>query len=253
MTEREKYKLKKMILSVHVGLSKIEAILADYSKDDPLKVEKIAVKVNNEREFNILMRHYDSLGWKGALGTNATLCTLSDGLDIIEYNDNFRLLEVGCDQGFDPEQNGYTVIEFDFFCAQKGIPVRKLILTSVDGVDLYEKDNCYVVVCKSSNKWILDYHSDGSDGDEFIFRATDNGKFYNSEEQKVFADKSVAEKWIEKQNKPKEIIVGQGSQYEISVTKNEILIKCKGKIHGDNIIIWPSEIQQINDALKSLQ
>lgn len=92
-------------------------------------------------------------------------------------------------------------------------------------------------------------------GDEDAYAAPDAVKYLNKlpHEAKSFSTKEAAELWIEAHNKPKEIIVSPDSQYEIAVTKSQVLIKCKGAIHGDNIIIWPSEIQQINDALKSLQ
>jgi hypothetical protein len=87
-------------------------------EDEPLKVEKVAVRVNNEREFKILMKHYDELGWiafssatpKEIMDFNKTTPLLT-----WTYHDRFfaiRSLNNGVD---------YKIIDFDFFCAQKGI------------------------------------------------------------------------------------------------------------------------------------
>jgi len=75
------------------------------------------------------------------------------------------------------------IIPFSEFSKEHNIKLP--LITSEDGVDLYEGDYCYVAVFRC-NKWFLDDHSDGGDSERF--EVCNNGKFVNSKNEKHFKD-----------------------------------------------------------------
>jgi hypothetical protein len=207
---------------------------------EPLKLEKIAVRVSNEREFKFLMQHYESLGWKSYGGEPVK--DFPYAYDYIAFHDRFFH-----NTKLNFETAGYEIIDFDFFCAQKGLTPPKFMIKSQDGVDLHCGDSCYIARL-IEDKWSLDWHSIGGHYNTFV--VTDNGYFVDSDSKKIFHSKQNANKWIKEQNRPKEI---------------EVKFFCKdqhAKVSGDavriyshnlQIIIKPSDIEEISKALYDLQ
>ena len=105
------------------------------------------------------------------------------------------------------------------------IAVKLPLLTSEDGVDLYEKDSIFIAV-KRDEKWMLDWHADEAEDNE-QFELTDNGKFISTEKEKYFSTKESALKWIEEQN-PKETFLEYGA-YKFTIKKDSVNVS-----HGDS-------------------
>lgn len=162
-------------------LEEAKTMLAEAIKTEldpePLKIEKIAVRVSNEREFKFLMQHYESLGWK----PDRTVGNFDiDKHEAIDYHDNYFWDTAVLQK----EKYGYKIIDFDFFCAQKGLTPPKTYPTT-DGKFIGHDD---------------EYFSVDTDFEitRYVLCSTPNGG-------NIFSTKEAAEKWIEEKNKPKEI------------------------------------------------
>lgn len=207
-------------------------------ENEPLKVEKVAVWVKNEREFKILMRHYYDIGYKWDGGEPALPITDLTRNQLAATNFNTAIMYM---DGFlfnpaDPGQ--WNIIDFDFFCAQKGIANSKPILTTEDGVDIYDKSRLIFTVKKHCDGW---YHNGYNHANTTLANKPEYFKFFYSKE--------AAEKWIEEQ-KPKEIRLYENSEIPIIVKKDKILFDhCSTKY----IQITGSELEEIYAAFKSLQ
>ncbi|WP_312697017.1 hypothetical protein [Sphingobacterium mizutaii] len=121
------------------------------------------------------------------------------------------------------------------------------ILISQDGVPLYKGDNCWMAI-QNAKQWALASHEDHR-VDKHIFTVTDNGVFDpNSPFAKIFATKKEAEKWITEANKPKEVKVKLYNNRTAIVSSDSIIIPKD----GETIKLWPSDIEDLSHALKSL-
>jgi len=107
------------------------------------------------------------------------------------------------------------------------IAVKLPLLTSEDGVDLYEKDSIFIAV-KRDEKWMLDWHADEAEDNE-QFELTDNGKFISTEKEKYFSTKESALKWVEEQ-KPK-----------VNLSKQEIALHKSAELWNSFLDIYDSE------------
>lgn len=146
--------------------------------------EKIAVRVESEKEFKALMRFYDSKGWE----SYGNLKPLD-----FPYAYEFITFENGFYNGvLDELISTHKIIPFSDFAKEHNIKMP--IITTVDGVDLFEGDNYFMAKCiqSTNNKWILTvfnaYMRIGS------FAITD------PDHCKAFSTKQAAENWIEEQN-----------------------------------------------------
>ena len=158
---------------------------------------KVAIQVNNEREFELLMKHYQSKGWKWKKNHNPFVAE-SLGLYpfFISYQDQFtgwKCTIIG--------EYKYTIITFEEFAAEIGIEKPVFAMMSEDGVPIYYNDEFHYV-WKWDGVWqILNTYS---------FNPEDVSlSSFNEKYNKAFHSIDAAEKWIEEQNKPKEIIFDQ--------------------------------------------
>jgi len=118
--------------------------------------EKIAVKVANEREFNLLMKFYDSKGWKSRSEIKSTdlnynyckdlkpsiLATISNGVMFPNYDGYKR------DGNEEYNPDNYTIIDFTDFAKENGIdttydvPLEDGTWASIDGDKVLLTDQC---------------------------------------------------------------------------------------------------------------
>lgn len=189
---------------------------------------KIAVKVDNEHEFNALMKHYDNLGWKWFEGSRP-LDKQINRLTYVSYNDKF--------EAYATQQERFETITFQDFAKNHGIKMP--LLVSEDGVELFE-------------------------GDDFYWTAKVNGEFPNPlksilksdkfcSEMIVFSTKQAALDWIEKQNKPKSVTVKLFHPNVFAeVSKEEV--KFNWSNDGTHMVhkLQVSDIEAISNALKQL-
>lgn len=159
---------------------------------------KVAIRVDNEREFKLLMEHYESKGWKWATGADPLLKDINFKFpNLIKYHDRIQHSAGG---------DAYIGVSFSDFAAEVGITVPKFIMKSEDGVDLYEGDDHSVVTLCLSGEWSYA-------GDQKL--AKSQMVVSESNRAKAFSTREAAEKWIEEQNRPKEIKLTDGQTYAI--------------------------------------
>lgn len=150
---------------------------------------KVSIQVNNEREFKLLMEHYESKGWYW----NGSKRDLSYRPNVeypfsIWYENEFVWDIIG-------ELEDRISIPFSEFAAEVGIKVPVFIMKSEDGKNLYEGDK-YHAAWLSGTKWKVGSGSNLNRRHEVC-----TGVNYS----KAFSTLEAAEKWIEEQNKPKSI------------------------------------------------
>lgn len=224
-------------MAVYDGHGWAEIIKQDESKPKSILSGKCAIQVNNGREFELLMQHMHSKGWKWNGGDKITsgYTPCSDFPFSVWYEDEcaWDNVEVGEDR---------TLIQFADFAKEVGIEVPIFVMMSEDGVSLFEGDDYHRV--QFGNKWYYAHKADALNLTDCVM--------ITPESNKAFSTKEAAEKWIKEQNKPKEIIVAKNSPYPISITKNGATINCIGDVHQDNIILRPGEINEMSDALEQL-
>lgn len=194
---------------------------------------KCAIQVNNEREFKLLMEHYESKGWKWASNDYPTKITYSTNnhSEAITYEDRFSYYS-----------DGYKIIPFDVFAKETGIEVPVFVMTSEDNVPLYKGDTMF---------WTYKYN-------HIYCRPTQSFLRGNKIEPDtiIFSTKEAAEKWISEMNKPKEILLHQKSEWPAKVTKNKVWFKAPNSFdlgihYGMNLT--GQELEEIYTAYKSLQ
>lgn len=215
------------------------------SQDEPVKPSildgKVAIQVNNEREFKLLMEHYEGKGWKWNGGQPIRGFSIKKYPNSIAYHD--KVLQYP-DSDCPAWEEGYKTIPFSGFAAEVGIKVPKFIMKSEDGVDLYEGDDYHRAYFEKV--WEYDFCTSLREAHAV------NRKDELAKQAKAFSTKEAAESWIKEQNIRKEIIVSPESQYPVSVNKKEALILCEGPNHKDNIRLQGHEIEKIYAAYKSL-
>lgn len=217
---------------------------------------KVAIQVNNEREFKLLMEHYDKKGWsslpgKGPLEVIFSLAFKYEEYLVSYHNEfccpSYRVCkEYDYDKSsiFNPEN--YKIIPFADFAAEVGIEVPKFILTSEDGVDLYEGDLFYSA--ELTNKgWVLDCWVNGRPYELSV----DSLSVTNPDKYKAFSTKESAEAWIKENNKPKEILLNFNGGWSV-ITKDKIRVHLDAE-NGKCYFMKASEIVPIYEAYKSLQ
>jgi hypothetical protein len=203
---------------------------------------KCAIAVNNEREFKLLMEHYEEREWCSKIGNKPSSFSYDVGL-FPAYNDKFIFLEVGCNKGFDPKKRGYTIIPFADFAAECGIEVPVFVLQSEDGVSLYVGDD-YCLACLIDGSWEL------SNG---ISHFTTNDLHLKPAFKSVwFSTREAAEVWIKEQNSPKHATIAlfRSKDYKSAeITPDKITIRDGNDIY----FLKPSDLEDMMHAYKSLQ
>jgi len=193
--------------------------------------QKIAVKVENEKEFKALMKYYDSLGWKSRSGKNPTSLVLMKDAMLFEYvsvGENFVFPNKDSDAASNTLNEYYEIFNSEFYNKipfsdfAKEHNIKLPLITSEDGSDLYEGSKYYQAVL-SFGKWELNIWKSGN---PWTLEADDN-VVLTPEENKAFSTKESAIKWIEEQ-KPKEVSISLyfGLKALINKDKGEVHILC---------------------------
>lgn len=222
------YKLTKTTLKQLIELLVVE-------QTEP---EKIAVRVDNEKEFNALMKYYDSLGWKWASGDSPVEIKYNSHIHSVRFEIFF-----GHASGNFHEIEDYKIIPFSEFAKEHGIRVP--LLVSEDCVELFEGDKHFFAARSINGEWKLNptecillpfpktIPESYNNPEEFI---------QNSGEYKAFSTRQSAIDWIEAQ-KPKTIehTLYFGGIASVNADKSEIEIGsiklCFGDIHDLHTII----------------
>ena len=193
---------------------------------------KVAIQVNNEREFKLLMRHYAEKGWRSISGGRPNEAGHINAS--WSYGDEFG--HAGYDYRL---SNGYTIIPFNQFAAETGITVPAFVMLSEDGVPLYEGDNCWVPQ--------VDF-KDTLKGNSLEMEVRPN--WNNRMKSKFFSTKEAAQAWIDEQNKPTHVQVSLfGNNAKATVEKDCITIGSGGV----GIQLKPSDLEDMLHALRELQ
>lgn len=207
---------------------------------------KVAIQVNNEREFKLLMENYDAKRFKpfnknrdSKLFLSTYNITSKGGMLIthVAYGDGYGHSQVGY-----YDVHGYKIIPFVDFASEVGIKVPVKIMVSEDGVDLYDKDPFYIV-CKNDGKYYLNRDFDP-------FKVSPETPVPPANDEYYFSTKEAAEKWIKEQNKPVAIDVRLFNQSDRAVVvKTGVTISVGGVL----VTLAHSDIEDIAHAIQSLQ
>lgn len=177
---------------------------------------KVAIQVNNEREFKLLMEHYESKGWKSLSG---------DSPSMVGYVPFSWRYEDGFGHG-SPEfrkAEGCTIIPFSDFADECGIEVPVKLFVSKDGIDIYDGDLIFVV-SKPGKEWGLNC----SQHVHIWYNAVNK-----PDQFPCFSTKEAAEKWVSEQNKLN----------EVEVTANTILPFLTDLKEKGNPLTWLTKWQ----------
>lgn len=190
---------------------------------------KVAIQVNNKSEFKLLMKHFHEKKW--ITDKELGYLELHSTPEYWTYRENpyrpFKKLL---------EETGFSFIPFSDFAAEVGIKDRAFVLKSVDGVDLYEGDE-YIPVYLHGNKWAFENSNLKPISKCHTASLSPNNC-------KAFASFEAAEKWIEEQNKPKDI--------QMKSILGYVSAKSRNYINQYGRVYTPKQIEEIYLAQKSL-
>lgn len=181
-------------------------ILVDNNVRRTMAVHKIAVKVENEKEFKALMKYYDSLGYSDWDEDKPLSIEypLYYNEDIVSFEDRFVFPSNGVckayikNVGTKYDPNTYQIIPFADFAKEHNIKLP--LITSEDGVDLYEGDEYHSIWIDGNKLWHYDdKYNNFKDSNPTIF-------LIEWDRYKAFSTKQAALSWIEA-HKPKSIKV----------------------------------------------
>lgn len=218
---------------------------------------KCAITVNNEREFKLLIEHYESKGWKTysrKTPNNGSLYELMTKYSsLVSYGDRFVFPNTESDTAINSKDKEYELFNSDFykiipfqdFAKEANIKVPVFIMKSEDGQSLYEGDKYYRAEF-IKGKWELSYFRG-----EIYTGLTEKTDYvvHSPEESKAFSTKESAEKWILENNKPqlKQLKFGI---LKVNVALNGICIYPNTSAHCH---LSSQELEEIYTAYKSLQ
>jgi len=196
---------------------------------------KVAIQVNNEREFKLLMGHYKGKGWVWSSGVDAVN---RRGVyfplpNAIKYHDKFQHSFNGA---------GYKIVPFSDFAAECNIPVPVFVMKSEDGVPLYVGDFITPVYRKylggqNRGEWYLE--------DPFQLQADVTYTCMEREsidKSKAFHSKEAALKWIDEQNKPVEITKSLWGGKTVIIRQDTITIM---RLNDVQTVLYPSDLEDI--------
>jgi len=224
------------------GKNKVEVkdlillLTATESKPSSILSGKVAIAVSNEREFKLLMEYYERKGFTAMAsfsdfyGTYNITSEKGSLSTAVAYGNDFSHSKISCFQ-----REGYTIIPFESFAKEVGIEVPVFVMKSIDGVDMYQGDICYIpqgMTHKPSGYKTFNIKSDYS---------PDLG---------LFASKKLCKKHIYDLNRPKHKVVPLFTGMEAHVYGGEILLK-----DADRTVttLLPSDLEDMLHAYKSLQ
>lgn len=108
---------------------------------EPMKIKYLAVKVDSLREANFVTNHIGAKQFDGhKMGQYIGEETCVIYLDL-PFDSGYA--EYGTLDALIP---GCTAVDFEFWAAQVGLDVPEFVMTSEDGVDLYEGDRGVEVI-----------------------------------------------------------------------------------------------------------
>lgn len=209
-----------------------EAVKSELMPD--LLSGKCAIQVNNEREFKLLMEHYESKGWK------LSAEYMSFGFpQTANYDNSDNGWSCGEDSKMKSEKEGRTVVPFSDFAAEVGVKVPVFVMTSDDGMPLYEGDEYYRAYLGNSEKW----HVQG------VYNATPTSIMFKYPSGfKAFSTSQSAEEWILEQNKPKEVECKLFGGKTANISHDVIRI-----FDGKNTInLYASDLEDMFHAYKTI-
>jgi len=190
---------------------------------------KIAVKVDNEKEFNALMKYYDSLGyvWNGG-AKPMNKKNLNMYPNSIKFEDKFQ-------HSVGEENKDYQIIPFADFAKDKGIKLPRI--TTFDGVDLFNGDR------------LISVNIDGLyiGNDDFVINEIDS--FLPTHH--YFSTKKSALDWIEAQ-KPKSITVELFTLRVNAICHPDKVI-IKDLYDESSVVIFKEKLAEINKAMEELK
>jgi hypothetical protein len=202
---------------------------------------KIAVKVENEKEFKALMKYYYSLGWKW----NDKCSPLdpsgkyqSTDTNIIQFNDKF--VHIGT---LKFPIADYQIIPFSDFAKEHSIKLTLII--SEDGVDLYEGDRYFMFDYDEGVNGNFDgFRGEGFKATYFPLKGYDK-------QPAIFSTKESALKWIEEQKPKRNYLSGGEVYFEIEENSIKFLSKLKETTHAIHFLT-KHDLELINNAIKEL-
>lgn len=157
-----------------------------HTDQEPMKIQDLAVKVDSLREANFVTNHIGAKQFDGhIIGQYIGEETCVIYLDL-PFDSGYA--EYGTLDTLIP---GYTAVDFEFWTAQVGLDVPDFVMTSEDGVDLYEGDRGVEVI--NADEWVIGKNHIISSGSPDYF----------SKCRLCFKNREAAEEFIIQQNKPK--------------------------------------------------
>jgi len=170
---------------------------------------KIAVRVENEREYDALMKYYDSLGFSNSFcfSRYPEKRVKEYGFLLITFEKEFIYPHENYGKIESLNPNNYQIIPFADFAKDKGINVP--LYLSIDGVDVFENDLVWIPQTKTEGGYYKE---------PLQFNARNTW----GPNQNLFAKKQAALDWIEDQ-KPKETVLDLGG-LTATVKKTETVI-----------------------------
>lgn len=167
------------------------------------KKEKIAVRVDNEKEFNAIEKYRLSLGFDKSTGKGDMEFPLS-----MQIEKKWGHTHVS---GENTYLKDYKIIPFSDFAKEHGIRVP--LLVSEDGIELFDGDE-YTCVYHHEGVWYK-----GNDG---LVLKPENNCVDNPQESKAFSTPQAALDWIEAQ-KPKKVVVSIWGDEDATVYKDKVV------------------------------
>lgn len=216
---------------------------AEIIPDKPKSILKVAVRIENEREFELVKdwKFKKSIKTRGDYDSMCYMYPEDKGVFFIYLdNDAYDSEDVAIDKG-------YNIIPFESFAAEVGMKAPVFVMQSEDGVDLYEGDDYHRAWYeKEKSKWFYDSCTN-LNSMHAVCRTDDNAK-----QAKAFSTREAAEKWIEEQNRPKSVTIPLFKHKECKsaeITTKKITIRDGGDIY----YLKPSDIEDVMHALQGLK
>lgn len=232
------YWLSSEYTGIPITIPEFVAHLEAEEKPASILSDKCAIQINNKREFILLNEHYKSKGWIMS-GSKTSAGSINSSFPQVKFYDNsgngYSNRESSINSA---KEQGYNVITFSDFAKEVGITVPVFIMKSEDGVDLYEGDYYESAKRFDGNLWQYSCRQ------RLYFGHL---AFTSPNIVKAFSTKEAAKKWIEEQNKPKEIEIEIHSKGSVLITSDMV------RINGVVTKFTPREIESIYKAFQSLQ
>jgi len=197
------------------------------------------VQIKNRKEYELMMDYRERRGW----GFSKE--------DALKWHYPMYIsLKDSTVQSIFPAKDQH-IFSFKDFAKEAQIEVPIIVLKSEDGIPLYTGDR-YHEAYLSDGEWIYLH------GNEHYFdKAFKNHRVIACpKESKAFYSKDAAKKWVEEQNRPKQIVLHKDSDFPAYITKDQVFYKAPPHyctIRNNGMITSGKELEEIYAAYKSLQ